>query len=41
MTSAQVHSETAIETPKPQAVDMKFEVVVLPVSDCSSRSAFW
>jgi hypothetical protein len=33
MSSTQVKSETAIETPRARTVDMKLEVVVIPVSD--------
>ena len=33
MSSTQVRSETAIETPRARTVDMKLEVVVIPVSD--------
>jgi len=33
MSSTQVRSETAIETPRARRVDMKLEVVVIPVSD--------
>ena len=34
-------SETAIETPKAQAVDMKFEVVVIPVVDVDRAKRFY
>ncbi|HEX5939463.1 MAG TPA: glyoxalase, partial [Dehalococcoidia bacterium] len=33
MSNTQVRSETAIETPRARTVDMKLEVVVIPVSD--------
>ena len=33
MSSTQVGGETAIETPRARRVDMKLEVVVIPVSD--------
>src|SRR5512133_2892277 len=33
MSSTQVRSETAIETPRARTADMKLEVVVIPVSD--------
>jgi catechol 2,3-dioxygenase-like lactoylglutathione lyase family enzyme len=39
--STQVRSETAIETPKPRTVDMKFEVVVIPVSDVDRAKEFY
>lgn len=33
MGSAEVRSETAIDTPKARTADMKLEVIVIPVSD--------
>ena len=39
MSSAQVRSETAIETPRARAMDMKLEVVVIPVSDVDRAKA--
>jgi catechol 2,3-dioxygenase-like lactoylglutathione lyase family enzyme len=39
MSSTQAHSETAIETPR--AVDMKLEVVVIPVSDVDRAKRFY
>jgi hypothetical protein len=33
MSSTQLRSEPVIETARAQTVDMKFEVVVIPVSD--------
>ncbi len=41
MSSTQVHSETAIETPRARRVDMKLEVVVIPVSDVDRAKRFY
>ena len=41
MSSAQIRSETAIETPRPRPVDMKLEVVVVPVSDIERAKQFY
>ena len=41
MTSTQVGSKTAIETPKAQRVDMKLEVIVIPVSDIARAKEFY
>jgi catechol 2,3-dioxygenase-like lactoylglutathione lyase family enzyme len=41
MSSTQVHHETAIETPKARTVDMKLEVVVIPVSDVDRAKRFY
>src|ERR1700758_3142276 len=41
MSSIQVRSETAIETPRAQTVDMKLEVVVIPVSDVDRAKRFY
>jgi catechol 2,3-dioxygenase-like lactoylglutathione lyase family enzyme len=41
MSSTQVRSETAVETPIPRTVDMKLEVVVIPVSDVDRAKAFY
>ena len=41
MSSTQVRSETAIETPRAQPVDMKLEVVVIPVSDVDRAKRFY
>jgi catechol 2,3-dioxygenase-like lactoylglutathione lyase family enzyme len=41
MSNAQVRSETAIETPSAQRVDMKLEVVVIPVSDVDRAKRFY
>jgi catechol 2,3-dioxygenase-like lactoylglutathione lyase family enzyme len=41
MCSAQVRSETAIETPRARGVDMKLEVVVIPVSDVDRAKRFY
>jgi hypothetical protein len=39
MSSTQVQSETAIETPRARTVDMKLEIVVIPVSDVVRHNA--
>ena len=41
MSSTQMRSETAIETPRAQRVDMKLEVVVIPVSDVDRAKRFY
>jgi catechol 2,3-dioxygenase-like lactoylglutathione lyase family enzyme len=41
MSSIQVRSETAIETPRARRVDMKLEVVVIPVSDADRAKRFY
>jgi catechol 2,3-dioxygenase-like lactoylglutathione lyase family enzyme len=41
MSSTQVRSETAIETPIARKVDMKLEVVVIPVSDVDRAKRFY
>ena len=41
MSSAQVRTETAIETPRERTVDMKFEIVVIPVSDVDRAKRFY
>jgi len=41
MSSAQVRSETAIETSRARGVDMKLEVVVIPVSDVDRAKRFY
>ncbi len=41
MSSTQVRSETAIETPRARRVDMKLEVVVIPVSDVERAKRFY
>jgi catechol 2,3-dioxygenase-like lactoylglutathione lyase family enzyme len=41
MSSTQVRSETAIETPGAPRVDMKLEVVVIPVSDVDRAKRFY
>jgi hypothetical protein len=41
MSSTQVRSETAIDTPKPRKADMKLEVVVIPVSDVERAKRFY
>ena len=37
----QVRSETAIETPRARRIDMKLEVVVIPVSDVERAKRFY
>ena len=41
MSSTVVRSETAGETAKPRTVDMKFEIVVIPVSDVDRAKRFY
>jgi catechol 2,3-dioxygenase-like lactoylglutathione lyase family enzyme len=41
MNSTQVRSETEIKTPRGRRVDMKLEVVVIPVSDVDRAKAFY
>ena len=41
MSSTQVRSETAIETPRARTIDMKLEVVVIPVSDVDRAKRFY
>ncbi len=41
MSNTQARSETAIETPRAQRVDMKLEVVVIPVSDVDRAKRFY
>src|SRR4051794_7399733 len=41
MTNTQVHSETATETASARALDMKLEVVVIPVSDADRAKRFY
>jgi catechol 2,3-dioxygenase-like lactoylglutathione lyase family enzyme len=41
MSSTQVRNEAANGTPKPRTVDMKLEVVVIPVSDLDRAKAFY
>jgi catechol 2,3-dioxygenase-like lactoylglutathione lyase family enzyme len=41
MSSTQVRSETAIETPNARRVDMKLEVVVIPVADVDRAKRFY
>jgi catechol 2,3-dioxygenase-like lactoylglutathione lyase family enzyme len=41
MNSTQVRSETAIETPRARTVDMKLEVVVIPVADVDRAKRFY
>ncbi len=41
MNSTQVRSDTAIETPRARKVDLKLEVVVIPVSDVDCAKRFY
>jgi catechol 2,3-dioxygenase-like lactoylglutathione lyase family enzyme len=41
MSSTRMRSETAIETPRARRVDMKLEVVVIPVSDVDRAQRFY
>jgi catechol 2,3-dioxygenase-like lactoylglutathione lyase family enzyme len=41
MSSPQARSETATEIPKARGVDMKFEIVVVPVSDVDRAKRFY
>src|ERR1700738_1631848 len=41
MSSTQVRSETATETPRARTVDLKLEVVVIPVSDVERAKRFY
>ena len=41
MSSTQVRSETAIETLRVRTVDMKLEIVVIPVSDVDRAKRFY
>ena len=41
MSSTQMGSETAIETPRARRVNMKLEVVVIPVSDVDRAKSFY
>jgi catechol 2,3-dioxygenase-like lactoylglutathione lyase family enzyme len=41
MSNSKVHSESVIETPRAQTIDMKFEIVVIPVSDVDRAKRFY
>ncbi len=41
MSNTQVDNETATEAPKARGVDMKFEIVVIPVSDVDRAKRFY
>ncbi len=41
MDSTQIQSETAVDTPTAQTIDMKFEIVVIPVSDVDRAKRFY
>ena len=41
MSSTQAHSETVVETPSARTVDMKLEIVVIPVSDVDRAKRFY
>ncbi|HWE20462.1 MAG TPA: VOC family protein, partial [Hyphomicrobiaceae bacterium] len=39
--TTQVRSEAAVETPRPRSLDMKLEVIVIPVSDVDRAKRFY
>jgi catechol 2,3-dioxygenase-like lactoylglutathione lyase family enzyme len=41
MSNTEMRSETAVETPKARGVDMKLEIVVVPVSDVDRAKGFY
>jgi catechol 2,3-dioxygenase-like lactoylglutathione lyase family enzyme len=41
MTTTELHAETAIKTPRVRSLDMKLEVVVIPVSDVDRAKRFY
>ena len=41
MTTTEARSGTTIETPKAASVDMKLEIVVIPVSDVDRAKRFY
>ena len=41
MSMTEERSKTAIETPKTRTVDMKLEIVVIPVSDVDRAKRFY
>ena len=41
MSNTQAHSETATEAPQARGLDMKFEIVVIPVSDVDRAKRFY
>ena len=41
MSSTQLSSETAIDPPRPRRIDMRLEVVVIPVSDVDRAKRFY
>jgi len=41
MSGTQVRSETAVETPRARGVDLKLEVVVIPVADVDRAKRFY
>jgi bleomycin resistance family protein len=41
MSSSQLRSEPATETPRARTVDMKLEVVVIPVSDVDRAKSYY
>lgn len=41
MSKSQEHSKTVVETPRTQTIDMKLEIVVIPVSDVDRAKDFY
>ncbi|ULJ72470.1 VOC family protein [Rhizobium gallicum] len=41
MSNSQEHSKTIVETPRTQTIDMKLEIVVIPVSDVDRAKGFY
>ncbi|MFA1621797.1 VOC family protein [Rhizobium mongolense] len=41
MSNSQEHSKTVVETPRTQTIDMKLEIVVIPVSDVDRAKGFY
>jgi predicted enzyme related to lactoylglutathione lyase len=41
MNTTELHSPTAIESPRARTVDMKLEVVVIPISDVDRAKRFY
>jgi hypothetical protein len=41
VSSSEVHSDIAVDTPRAQTPDMKLEIVVIPVSDVDRAKSFY
>jgi catechol 2,3-dioxygenase-like lactoylglutathione lyase family enzyme len=41
MSSSAVHGDIAIDTPRAQTLDMKLEIIVIPVSDVDRAKRFY